>query len=62
MTKSFEDGELIDPVHLIFISKLEEEYKIYDFLDFWFFSQIIWFTGKKTMPLKNDLIFSHFPS
>lgn len=52
MTKSFEDVELIDPLHLFFISKLEEEYKICHFLDFWFFSQIIWFTGKNTMPLK----------
>lgn len=39
MTKSFKDLELIDPLHLIFISELEEEYKIYHFLDFLLFNQ-----------------------
>lgn len=57
MTKFSEEEVLIDPLHLIFISELEEEYKIYHFLNFWFFSQTIWFMGKKTTSWKNYLNF-----
>lgn len=57
MTKFSEEEVLIDPLHLIFISELEEEYKIYHFLNFWFFSQTIWFMGKKTTSWKNYLTF-----
>lgn len=52
MTKSFEDVELIDPLHLIFIPELEEECKIYHFLDFCFFQPNNLIHGQKDNVLK----------
>lgn len=60
-TKSFNDLDLIDPLHLIFLSELKEEDKIYRFLDFSFVNQIIWFMGKKTISWKKNVSnYKHF--
>jgi len=47
MTKSFEDLELIDPLHLVFISELEESCKIYHFVHFQYLNQIIQLMRKR---------------